>query len=205
MCLSKASTVADGAGPHPTATMVQLGLDSVLSSTDMLGSTAKTKARHPLDLDLGIPQDHSPKGCNAASRVHADIHLAPRSCSSACLHVCMQQDSYYNMALPHMILKDRIFVTAPPPPPTPNPDSVSRNIEGKTYCAGGVHIGAQVTQRAGAGGAPARRYECGALQLLTRQPRLPPGKRSVLCCLGSATPLLRQLIYTSQRGTCSRL
>ena len=46
--LFEASTVADGAGPWRIATMVQLGLDSVLSSTDMLGSTAKTKARHPL-------------------------------------------------------------------------------------------------------------------------------------------------------------
>ncbi len=38
------------------ATMVQLGLDSVLSSTEHLGSMAKTKARHPpLTPGLGHP------------------------------------------------------------------------------------------------------------------------------------------------------
>ena len=41
--------------------------------------------------------------------------------------------------------------------------------------AGGVHARTQVPQRAHPGGAAARRHERGALQLLARQPRVPPG------------------------------
>ena len=41
--------------------MVQLGLDSVLSSTEHLGAMAKTKARRPLDSWIRAPASLPPE------------------------------------------------------------------------------------------------------------------------------------------------
>ena len=95
-------------------------------------------------------------------------HAANRT--SLCTH-----DGKRSAMPQHACEQIRCSVTHPnrrtPPPFLPKWDICATAVTR----AGGVHARTQVPQRAHPGGAAARRHERGALQLLARQPRVPPG------------------------------